>query len=72
MPPVPINADPGDEQQDRDGDPRYHAWRYDRARKAGLTVVEAEAFAYGETTWKLLRACVDGGATVEQTRRIVL
>lgn len=46
--------------------------RYMEARKAGLTIVEAQLFADSDTDIALLRKLVKGKATVEQIRRIVL
>ncbi len=46
--------------------------RYMEARKAGLTIVEAQLFADSDADIALLRKLVKGKATVEQIRRIVL
>lgn len=46
--------------------------RYQAARKAGLTIVEAELFRDSDQDVGQLRRLLEKGATVEQIRAIVL
>lgn len=47
-------------------------WRYDEARAAGLSPVEAAPFAESDSDIGELRRLVKKGATAEQIRAIVL
>lgn len=47
-------------------------WRYDEARKAGLTPVEAAMFAESDADLGQLRTLVKKGCPVETIRAIVL
>lgn len=47
-------------------------WRYDEARKAGLTPVEAALFAESDRELSELRKLVANGCPVETIREIVL
>jgi hypothetical protein len=47
-------------------------WRYDEARQAGLTPVEAAMFAESDADLAELRKLVEKGATPLQIRAIVL
>lgn len=47
-------------------------WRYDEARRAGLSSVEAALFTESDRDTGELRKLVRKGATVEQIRAIVL
>jgi hypothetical protein len=46
--------------------------RYREARLGGLSKVEARMWAESDEPTGLLRKCVEGGATAEQLRAIVL
>jgi hypothetical protein len=47
-------------------------WRYDEARKAGLTPVEAALFAESDRDLAELRKLISVGCPVDQIRAIVL
>lgn len=47
-------------------------WRYDEARRAGLTAVESALFAESDRDLEELRKLVKAGCPVEQLRAIVL
>lgn len=47
-------------------------WRYDEARKAGLTGVEAAMFAESDRELAELRKLVKAGCPVDKLRAIVL
>lgn len=47
-------------------------WRYDEARRAGLSGVEAALFAESDRDLRELRRLVEKGATPLQIRAIVL
>ena len=63
---------------DADGDPysfeylTVRNWRFDAARKAGLSGVEAALFAESDRDLAELRKLIEKGCPVEQLRAIVL
>ncbi len=64
-------TDIADEEAAGDEQLEVQRRRYQEARRAGLTIVEAKLFADSDCDVGLLRACVAGGCPLDVLVRIV-
>lgn len=67
---MPDERDPADADEEEAA--RLKTRRMKAAKRAGLEDIDAELFAVGDTSLKLLRRCITKGATPEQIAKIVV